>query len=430
VSRTITISAKGVHEEALIDTTIRPGMNIMPKDDGSGIWEAGQGGTQGSAIRIVKEDALRSLSVDDPYVPDDSGTVLCLYIILRKVDRVNVLLKAGETVQIGDSVGPEVDGLFIAVDAQIGSLIAIEASGPNAEDTLVPARMITSAVYGPFPLFDMLVYVDPSETNLLFEDYLGTIPVTDDYDPIGFETDKTPNTNNATQDTTAKKATHRVSQQNGMNVAHYDGVDDFLFIAKPSQHPLNFNPQLELDDFSIYFVGRRTSLIANQCFVSLQQIGVGGQISGIIFGLLNHDLVIGAGNGSGSDTTISSGILFPAGEFFLVTAIKEADRMTIYKNATQVGESFGNVDPVFYSGSQGLKSQIGMIWDRFIQPDWLFHGDQGPVIVYGHAHDDGDRTAVQTELINTWVTPDGEKTLSTGDGDAVLTGDGDRITIQ
>ena len=78
------------------------------------------------------------------------------------------------------------------------------------------------------------VWYDPSDLSTLFQDVVGTIPVTANGDPVGLMRDKSGNNNHATQTVSAARPIYRTD-----GILHwlsFDGVDDVLKITPFAQN--------------------------------------------------------------------------------------------------------------------------------------------------------------------------------------------------
>src|SRR5688500_3133710 len=122
-NRTILLrtSESGLFDERRAGTaTIRPGMNVALQSDNT----VDPGAAAGGAHRIVRENALLGLTVDDLYA---DGDVVFLYQPVPG-DRLNLLLKTGQSV--ARSAGLKFDAT--------GALIADAGSGTEyeAEETV------------------------------------------------------------------------------------------------------------------------------------------------------------------------------------------------------------------------------------------------------------------------------------------------------
>lgn len=425
MTKTITLDPISKHEETYLDATVLPGMNIVPIG-GTDLHTPGQGIPAVSPPRIVKENALRGKTVDDVFAIGD----LVSFVYPEIGERIRILLKAGETIEISSPIGPDTDGKYILVDPTLRHFESLEAFGPAGVDTLVSALTV-NLFSGPlFPSLGMILNVDPDDIADLSQDSAGTVPVEFNYDPIGHQRDRTINMNNAIQTTTSKKPTYRTNQQNGKAAVHYDGVDDLLDLVDPPANPLD-NPQFELDDFSIYVVGRRHATGADHTFISLQGTDVATRSSGIFFVIISENLFIFMANSGSTFASVkTSGVSFPAGEFFLIEAIKTGTSVEIYKNGVLVPQITTGVIPasIRYDPSFPLKSYLGA--SSLSTGDGRFHfGDLGQTLVYDRGHGAGDRTTVENIIIPEWVLPTGAMQLGTGDSEKIITGDGAGITI-
>jgi len=83
--------------------------------------------------------------------------------------------------------------------------------------------------YDPLALFangESGAWYDPSDLSTLFQDSAGTIPVTEDGQPVGRMLDKSGNDNHATQSVSSKRPTYK--SVDGVQWLDFDGIDDIL----------------------------------------------------------------------------------------------------------------------------------------------------------------------------------------------------------
>lgn len=145
VANTIVLKGKGHHGEGVLDTIVSPGMAVEQAADGD--WDPPQG-TQAETLKkmsfkVAKEDALQGKTVDDAYAV---GDVLSYYVPLPG-DEVQVLVKSGEDIDVGDKLVVEAatSGLFVeaAGTETRYQLEAIEDSGGAlAANTLLACRVV------------------------------------------------------------------------------------------------------------------------------------------------------------------------------------------------------------------------------------------------------------------------------------------------
>jgi hypothetical protein len=143
-NKTIVLKGYGHHEEGVLGTIAAPGEAIELQGDGeydrlvSVVATALKGG-----LKIVKEDALQGKTVDDAYA---IGDTVFLYSPIQG-DHVQVLVKTGEDIDIGDNIVVEggTSGLFVeaAGTETKFQLEALEDSGGVlAANTLIKCRVL------------------------------------------------------------------------------------------------------------------------------------------------------------------------------------------------------------------------------------------------------------------------------------------------
>jgi hypothetical protein len=134
-ANTIVLQDGGVHEEGILDTAASPGMNIVLADDGK--FDPGAGVASATLPCIVKESSLEGKTVDD----EIAIGALAPYLIPRRGQLVQILIKDAEDLDIGELVKANTAGLFVATataPAQFRMEEALVASG----NTLAKARAL------------------------------------------------------------------------------------------------------------------------------------------------------------------------------------------------------------------------------------------------------------------------------------------------
>lgn len=103
------------------------------------------------------------------------------------------------------------------ISKSIGRGIALAINDPSG------------AGFNPLSLFaagEQGVWYDPSDLSTMFQDAMGTIPVTAAGQPVGMVRDKSGNGNHATQDTATARPI--LQTEGGKWYLEFDGVDDWL----------------------------------------------------------------------------------------------------------------------------------------------------------------------------------------------------------
>ena len=132
------------YEEGVLDTVASPGMALELQSDGK--YDQVQSTSAEAAkarVRLLREDRLQGKTVDDAYA---IGDVAQMYP-LRRGDRVQVLVKSGQTVAVGANgvVEGGGSGLFIvAAGSETNYHVEFtEASGGAlAANTLLAAEVL------------------------------------------------------------------------------------------------------------------------------------------------------------------------------------------------------------------------------------------------------------------------------------------------
>lgn len=133
----------GHHEEGIADAAISPGESIQLASDGK--FDPNPA-TKAESIKggllIATEDALQGKTVADAYA---SGDTVFFYIPCRG-DHVNVLVKSGQDIAVGDVLNVEGGGSGLFVEAAGADaryqLTALESSGGAlGANTLIRCRV-------------------------------------------------------------------------------------------------------------------------------------------------------------------------------------------------------------------------------------------------------------------------------------------------
>jgi biotin carboxyl carrier protein len=141
---TIVLKQRGHHDEGVADAAIRPGEAIELAADGKFDPQASaQAAALKGGLKVAKEDALQGKAVDDAYAADD---VVFFYSPVQG-DHLQVLVKTGEDINVGDKLVVEGggSGLFVetAGTETKFQLEALEDSGGAlAADTLLRVRVL------------------------------------------------------------------------------------------------------------------------------------------------------------------------------------------------------------------------------------------------------------------------------------------------
>jgi len=85
--------------------------------------------------------------------------------------------------------------------------------------------------FNPTNISGLQLWLDGSDISTLFQDSAKTTPVTSDGDVVGAWADKSGNSKDALQATTANKPLYKTAIQNGKSLVRFDGTDDKLATA-------------------------------------------------------------------------------------------------------------------------------------------------------------------------------------------------------
>lgn len=122
-------------------------------------------------------------------------------------------------------------------------------------DLLAKGTSVLKSVFDPMTLFvgdKQGVWYDPSDKSTLFQDVAGTIPVTQDGDPVALMKDKSGNGNHAVQTVSAARPVYKTD--GGLHWLEFDGVNDYLKIKA-------FQSSLSQPYFSSFGVTRKSSTL-------------------------------------------------------------------------------------------------------------------------------------------------------------------------
>lgn len=141
---TILLNGKGHHDEGVADTAIRPGTAITLASDNKYDEATGvQATLLKGGLKIAKEDGLRGKTVDDAYAAND---IVQFYIPVPG-DRLNVLVKTGADIDVGDKLIVEGggSGLWIeaaGTEARFQAEALEDSGGALAAATLIRVRIL------------------------------------------------------------------------------------------------------------------------------------------------------------------------------------------------------------------------------------------------------------------------------------------------
>jgi len=102
--------------------------------------------------------------------------------------------------------------------------------GDGFQQNILNASVVSA--WSPLRLPNLKLWLDPSDLSTLFQDYLGTIPVTADGDPVGLILDKSGLGYHASQSISTRRPKYRTD-----GILHWlesDGVDDVLSTVQGS----------------------------------------------------------------------------------------------------------------------------------------------------------------------------------------------------
>ena len=85
--------------------------------------------------------------------------------------------------------------------------------------------------FSPLDISGLQLWLDFSDETKLYTDSAKTTPVTSDGDVIGAIEDKSGNSNDAVQATTANKPLYKTGIQNGLSIGRFDGANDWMSLA-------------------------------------------------------------------------------------------------------------------------------------------------------------------------------------------------------
>lgn len=151
----IVLKGLGHHDEGEADATIYPGEAIRMAADGKYDPETLTAAVAaGKGMKIAKEDSLQGKTVDDYY---SDGDIVSFYTPIPG-DHIQVLVKAGEDIDVGDNLAVEGSGSgkFIEVSSSSTAEYKLPLTSARKHDDLSAllgaAISATSAVTTAFPL--------------------------------------------------------------------------------------------------------------------------------------------------------------------------------------------------------------------------------------------------------------------------------------
>lgn len=238
-------------------------------------------------------------------------------------------------------------------------------------------------------------YYDPSDLSTLYQDAVGTVPVTGVGQPVGLIRDKSGRNNHAYQTTSASRPILRKNAVTGANYLEFDGSDDFL-----QTNNIDFTAT---DKVRLFAGVRKLSDAATSMVCELSDSADSNKKAFVLFAPAangnNHYNFRSYGT-AGSLTGTPNVVDFPAPHSAVLRAIGEISTKTCEllinggsKTFTSVSQGAGNYGNYpLYIGRRGGTSLP-------------FSGHLYSLIGIGRLTTDSETTAIEKELAkNTGVT--------------------------
>jgi hypothetical protein len=113
-ANTIVLKSKGHHDEGIAGAAITPGMAVELQADGKyDQMTTAQAGALKRSVQIAKEDDKQGKTITDAYADED---ILFFYSVMVG-DHINLLVKLGEDIDVGDVLVVEGGGSGLFVEA-------------------------------------------------------------------------------------------------------------------------------------------------------------------------------------------------------------------------------------------------------------------------------------------------------------------------
>ena len=114
----IVLKGRCHHKEGVADSAISPGMDIAMAPDGKFDPNQAKRGAAAGPVMIAKEDGLQGKSIDDAYATAD----IVFYYMPSSGDEVNLLVKDGQTIAVGDLLIGDGGGTGLWVELSAGAV--------------------------------------------------------------------------------------------------------------------------------------------------------------------------------------------------------------------------------------------------------------------------------------------------------------------
>ena len=226
------------------------------------------------------------------------------------------------------------------------------------------------------------LWLDFSDISTLF--ISAGVPVTADGDVIGIAEDKSAQSNDAIQGTTANKALYKAGIQNGLSIARFDGVNDFLGLTTK----LGFGA----GDISVFIVFLTTQNVLGRMFGNFNGIQTFWGVQMVAGGFVNSFY-----RDAGSDNIdITSTDIAKDGNVHLLENIKDGTTITQFVDSADeqsvTNALLGTVD----------NNQIERV-GYAVNNTGPYAGDIGEIIVYDTPLSTLDRMLVETFFTKKWA---------------------------
>lgn len=248
----------------------------------------------------------------------------------------------------------------------------------------------------------------PPQDNLLIwldAAFASSLDAVSDGDPVGSWQDRNGG-KTFTQSTGSLKPILKLGIQNSLPVIRGDGVDDFLDLGDDSD--------LELDDFSIFFVTQRLSLVRHTIFCMQCQGGGSGGGAGVFIEYENAALLVEIFDGAFKRTKATITGLYDINTFFLVSIIKiggGSSAITIRVDGAEPSLAANDGMPVSidYTTSTSLRTLLFALHlhNSPGSPSEIlpYQGDFGEFLLYDSGISDSNRDLTEEYLSCKWGIP-------------------------
>lgn len=253
--------------------------------------------------------------------------------------------------------------------------------GSGGAGYVLPGAQVYNAVvaaagggsFAPTDISGCVLWLDASDVLTLYQDSAGSTPVTADGQTIGRWSDKSGNSNHATQATSSARPTHKTGIQNGLSIARLDG-GDYLDA-----------PDLQYANITVFAAASHSGAGGSYQFI-VGYLHASTHTSPYFRWCINKAVTLVAHRWNGSNTVFAS---LPAGMAYYTLIDND---LFIDGNLESNGVDADLVYPNNVNVRVGANASGGEGWN----------GDIAEIIIYNSALGTTDRESVESYLATKW----------------------------